>query len=86
MILEPQLRDNPQRATVHRYWDEERLISGYVIMTPRGWALSYRRGDDDDETIFHLGTHPLLEGQYLTITDSAGEPLPMRVAGIVDVE
>jgi hypothetical protein len=74
------LRRRPARAQVHRYWEGERPTSGYVIATPAGWAFSYERGADDDERVFHLETHPLRPGDYVTIVDPEGERLPMRVA------
>jgi hypothetical protein len=86
LIDEPALRQQPDRATAHRYWENERTRSGYVIKTPRSWVLSYERGEDDDEVLFHLETHPLRPGEYLTIIDSEEEHLPMFVASVQELE
>jgi len=82
LIDEPTLKGSPARATVHRFWPNERDMAGYVIRTPRGWALSYRPGEDDDESVFHLETHPIRLGEYLTLMEPDGRQLPFRVASL----
>lgn len=78
-IDEVRLRAHPERATVHRYWGEEPHRRGYVLATPAGWAISYEKEEKDDEALFHLETHRLHAGDYVTIIDSDGQRLPMRV-------
>ncbi|TXC69256.1 hypothetical protein FSZ31_10120 [Sphingorhabdus soli] len=73
-------------ATVRRFWPNERDISGYVIRTENGWAFSYRVGDDDDEQLYHLETHRIVEGEYLTIHEPDGSTLPFRVARIIPLD
>jgi hypothetical protein len=80
MIDAAALKSDPARATVRRFWPNEPDLSGYVIRTSKGWAFSYRPGDDDDETVFHLETHPLRVGEYVTLTEPDGQQLPFRVA------
>jgi hypothetical protein len=82
LIDEKALRHSPALATVHRFWPNEPDLSGYVIRTPNGWALSYEIGEDDDETVFHLETHPIRIGEYLTLTEPDGRRLPFRVASL----
>lgn len=72
----------PARATVHRFWPNQPDMSGYVIPTPRGWAFSYEIGEEDDETVFHLETHPIRIGEYITLTEPDGSRLPFRVADL----
>ena len=72
----------PRRATVRRFWPNEPDLSGYVIRTPKGWAFSYRIGEEDDETVFHLETHPMRLGEYITLTEPDGQRLPFRVASV----
>lgn len=79
-IDEETLQASPARATVHRFWPNERDRAGYVIRTSRGWALSYEPGEEDDETVFHLETHPIRLGEYVTLTEPDGSQLPFRVA------
>jgi len=45
----------------------------------KGWAFSYAMGEDDDEDVFHLESHPLRVGNYVTVTEHDGERYPFRV-------
>jgi hypothetical protein len=72
--------DKPQ-ATVRRLWPGEAIETGHVIRRRGGaWALSYRKGADDDEPFWHLDTHAFKPGEYVTITETDGTRLPFRVA------
>ena len=85
LIDEQALRSSPALATVHRFWPNERDRSGYVVRTPKGWAMSYEPGEQDDETVFHLETHPLRLGEYVTLTEPDGTRLPFRVASLKQI-
>lgn len=79
-LIEPQaLREAEKRPVVRRFWPGERDQNGVVITTDKGWAFSYKVGDDDDEMIFGLQNHPIKVGEYLTITEADGSELPFRV-------
>ena len=79
-FIEPDaLKQAEKRPVVRRFWPGEADQSGVVIATPKGWAFSYRVGDEDDEGIFRLKDHPLKVGEYLTITEADGSELPFRV-------
>jgi hypothetical protein len=80
LLERAELDADPARATVRRFWPNQPDLSGYVIRSPRGWAFSYRLGEEDDETVFHLETHKLKLGEYITLTEPDGEQLPFRVA------
>ena len=82
LIDEDALRRQPARATVRRFWPNERDMAGYVVRTPRGWALSYKPGEEDDETVFHLETHAMRIGEYVTLTEPDGRQFPFRVANL----
>lgn len=82
LIDESTLRKTPAMATVRRFWPSEPDMAGYVIRTPRGWAFSYELGDTDDEAVFHLETHKIELGEYLTLTEPDGRRLPFRVASV----
>jgi len=72
-------RDDKTKARVHRFWEGEEDEVGELIHTRhRTWAFSYAPGEDDDEPIFHLETHKLTPGEYITISED-GEPMPFRV-------
>lgn len=81
-IDELALGSSPALATVHRHWPNEPDLSGYVVRTPDGWALSYEPGDGDDEAVFHLESHPIRVGEYLTLTEPDGRKLPFRVVSL----
>ena len=76
------VRATPAQATVRRFWPNQPDMFGYVIGTPNGWAFSYRPGEDDDETVFHLESHPIRLGEYITLTEPDGQRLPFRVASL----
>ena len=82
LIDEREIGLSPAMATVHRFWPNERDRSGYLIRTPAGWAMSYEPGEADDETVFHLETHPIRIGEYVTLTEPDGQRLPFRVASL----
>ena len=71
-----------ERAIAIRLWPGERDLHGYVIRVGSGWAISYRRGEEDDERLFHLETHALVPGNYLTLTEQDGHQLPFKVAEV----
>lgn len=78
-VVDDQFSSNPERATVRRYWPNEADRNGYLIRKRGGWVFSYALGDDDDELLFHLESHPIRLGEYLTITEPDGAKLPYRV-------
>lgn len=80
VIDESALEREPQLATVHRVWPGEPDLSGYLVRKPGGWAFSYALGDEDDENIFHLETHALAPGGYVTIQEADGRRFPFRIA------
>lgn len=76
------MRTAPAQATVRRFWPNQPDLFGYVIAAPGGWAFSYKPGEDDDEAVFHLETHPIRLGEYITLTEPDGQRLPFRVASL----
>lgn len=76
-------RADKQKSRVHRFWTDENDEVGRLIHTRhRTWAFSYAPGEDDDEPIFKLEAHAIREGEYLTIAEKDGEPLPFLVANV----
>ncbi len=69
----------PARATVLRAWAEEPDRTGYVVRNDIGWAFSYEPGQGDDEGIYHLETHRIVMGEYVTITDADEEAHAFRI-------
>lgn len=79
LIDEAARKADPGRATVRRFWPKEADQSGYVLKAKNGWVFSYAVGEDDDENIFHLESHPIRMGEYLTLTEPDGSRHPFRV-------
>ncbi len=65
----------PARATVLRSWPDEPQRHGYLMHSPTGWCFSYAPGAADDEPVFHLETHHLRVGEYVTVTEQDDLPL-----------
>jgi hypothetical protein len=82
LIDEAALSGQPAKATVLRSWPDEDDQAGYLIRKGRGWAFSYAVGEDDDESVYHLESHPIRLGEYVTLTESDGTRLPFRVASL----
>jgi hypothetical protein len=79
LIDEAAFAASPGMASVRRFWPNEPDQQGYVIRQGAGWAFSYAVGDDDDEGVYHLESHPLRTGEYVTLTEPDGKRLPFRV-------
>jgi hypothetical protein len=79
LIDETSLAKAPAMATVRRFWPNEPDQTGYIVRNGSGWAFSYALGEADDEKLFHLASHPLRAGDYVTVTEPDGEPNPFRV-------
>lgn len=73
-------------ATVRRFWPGEIGAGGFVAATPRGWAISYRPGEDDDEVFHHLESHRMEPGEYVTLTEPDGSQLPFRIAAMAPLQ
>lgn len=73
------LMRNPAMATVRRFWPNQPDQSGYLVRNGDGWAFSYALGDDDDEAVYHLDSHPIRLGEYVTLTERDGARLPFKV-------
>lgn len=80
-------RENKTKSHVRRFWDGEDDQHGLLIHTRhRTWAFSYAPGEDDDEPIFHLESHKIQEGEYVTITETDGSALPFRISAMAPVD
>lgn len=79
-------RENQASCTVTRFGLGDYDRDGYLIFTKNNqWAISYEPGEADDTPIFHLETHLLKEGDYLSITDENGLRLPFKIASVKDL-
>lgn len=79
LIDEAAMAASPAMASVRRFWPNEPDQRGYLIRKGPGWAFSYAVGEDDDEDVYHLDSHPIRLGEYVTLTEPDGRSLPFRV-------
>ena len=79
LIDEAMVGSHPELASVLRSLPEEPDQKGYIVRKASGWAFSYALGDDDDEAVYHLETHPIRMGDYITLAEPDGQRLPFRV-------
>lgn len=73
---------SPARATVQRVWPGEGVRRGVILATRRGYRFSYAPGEADDEVPFHLEDRAFLRGEYITVTEADGTPLPFSVEDV----
>ncbi|APR53952.1 hypothetical protein CA223_16125 [Sphingomonas koreensis] len=79
LIDQAALHAAPEQATVLRSRPDQPERTGHVGRAGAGWVFSYEPGEGDDEALFHLETHPLREGDFLTLTEASGETLCFEV-------
>jgi hypothetical protein len=76
-------RRHRDACVVRRFWRGAADETGRLVPTRRHtWAFSYAPGEDDDEPFFHLETHRLAVGEYVTIREHDGESRTFRVAAV----
>lgn len=76
-------RDHRAECVVRRFWHGEADEIGRLVPTRRHtWAFSYAPGEDDDEPFYHLETHRLVLGEYVTIREHDGRARTFRVAQV----
>jgi len=77
-------RDNYR---VRRFWGDAEAL-GHVIHKPGGpeharWMFDYTgKAEYDDEAGVRFGAHVFRPGEYVSITDAAGETHTFRVAAV----
>ena len=79
LIDQATIAQRPAMASVRRFWPNEPDQQGYLIRKGGGWAFSYALGEDDDEAVYHLESHPIRLGEYVTLTEPDGTRLPFKV-------
>jgi hypothetical protein len=77
------------RCEVRRFWTGEPDRFGRLMHRPGGsggatWTFDYgdRVGADAEEEGHHLNTHRFLEGEYVSIREHGGEPIPFKVESV----
>lgn len=78
-----QWRAGKDQCRVRRFWEGEADQHGYLVHRGGGWAFDYDRArKDDDEPLFKLDRHRLVEGDYLSVTEQDGVLRTFRVVRV----
>jgi len=72
--------DVRDECTVRRFWHNEPDEHGHLVHRGRGWAFHYDdEPAEEDEPLFKLDRHTLVEGEYVSITEHDGVLRTFRV-------
>lgn len=70
-------------CTVHRFWLGEGDERGHLIHRGGGWAFHYDdEPADEDEPLFKLDRHTLVQGEYVSVTEHDGVQRTFRVVSV----
>ena len=72
----------PGQAIVRRFWPNEPDLTGRVVKTDRGFMFRYENGAASKAGTLSIDRDPIRLGARVTVTDSDGQRLPFRVAGL----
>lgn len=78
-IKQSAMKHPSESPALHGLWPIKPNKTGVVMSRRARRAFSYEVGDTGDEGIFHLEHHPIMLGNYLTITEVAAKRLPFKV-------
>ncbi|MBT3399881.1 MAG: hypothetical protein HOL07_05815 [Rhodospirillaceae bacterium] len=75
--------DVRDQCTVRRFWHNEPDEQGHLVHRGSGWAFHYEdEPADEDEPLFKLDRHTLVEGEYVSITEHDGVLRTFRVVQV----
>ena len=75
----------PRQAncTVHRFWLGEGDERSHLVHRGGGWAFHYDdEPADEDEPLFKLDRHTLVQGEYVSVTEHDGVRRTFRVVSV----
>ena len=76
-------RDVKEQCKIRRFWHGEDDEHGHLVHRGRGWSFQY---DDEpieeDEPLFKLDRHILIEGEYVSITEHDGVLRTFRIVRV----
>lgn len=76
-------RGNKDKCTVRRFWENEGDENGHLLHVGQGWHFRYdNQPADDDEPLFKLDRHSIVEGEYLSVTEHDGALRTFRVVQV----
>ncbi len=76
-------RDKKAKCTVRRFWEGEDDENGTLRHVGKGWHFHYEgQKADDDEPLFKLDRHSIVENEYLSVTEHDGSLRTFRVVRV----
>lgn len=70
-------------CTVHRFWLGEGDERGHLVHRGSGWAFHYDgEPADEDEPLFKLDRHTLVQGEYVSVMEHDGMLRTFRVVSV----
>lgn len=73
------LAGSPSRATVQRHWSTEPDERGQIVSVGSDWAV---RCHGKPDRVLRLDGAPMRLGQHVSVVDTDGTVLPLRVASV----
>lgn len=81
--LDPEAyKQHKTECRIVRFWPQEPIRQGLLIHTRKGWAFSYEKGEEDDETLYKLDRHLFKPGEYVTVTEPDGDAHTFKVVSV----
>ncbi len=76
-------REVKTRCLVRRFWEGAPDQNGLLVHRGGGWAFDYDKArKDDDEPLFKLDRHRIVEGDYLSVTEQDGVQRTFRIVRV----
>lgn len=77
-------RQARRQCTVRRFWPGEEDEHGHLLHTRKqDWVFHYNGIEaEDDEPIFALDHHRLIQGEYVSVTEHDGVLRPFRIVSV----
>ena len=70
-------------SSVRRFAPDEDPVIGRLARRGQNWFFDYDKdSSDDDEPVHRLGDHRFVVGEYVTVTDEDGQPLPYKIVEV----
>lgn len=70
-------------CTVRRFWGDEPEERGRLAHTGKHWYFDYEEGEEaDDEPLYRLDRHKIVEGEYLSVTEHDGKLYAFKVKSV----
>ena len=76
-------RENRKACTVRRFWADEPQEEGLLRHSKKHWYFDYDDEEDaDDEPLFKLDRHQIVEGEYLSVTEQDGKLYAFKIKSV----